>query len=466
MYISARNRFLLALTFSLSANLFLPAFPSSLQACQGKSSKLPNIQANIQANIQQRDRNNYPHYGQNGINGRDGVSQTLTASGMPVNLDLSGQDGGNGSNGSDASPPDCEREHYTSIGNGNKRAADGNNGENGGNGGSGGNGGNLTVYYTNLADLKNILVRSHGGNGGTAGHGGRGSYGCPCNEPNEEETICTGKPDSPNYKCKKKVHRCHHGKRGQNGQQGNMGVLSIIRGTQELKSDNPTVKVPLSQAINKSIDLSKNKWNIRNGASALLAPGSIIAEQYREFERRIEGTFQLDWNEQKSAGSFADQIVTLSLNDDEQIKIDFPKDLWVLGNYVTQGTMTKYSVVNTIRRQDVTKLKVADFDGVGRNVNLKLVDLGGRADLLKTEFTVKISTRNSDRFYDGTEYKAKIPPELVTRDYNRYIISLGKLPIPDRALETRTEVEIELTATRSLGERSAKQTIIWKDSIR
>jgi hypothetical protein len=243
-------------------------------------------------------------------------------------------------------------------------------------------------------------------------------------------------------------------------------VLSIIHGTQELKSDNPTVKVPLSQAINKSIDLSKNKWNIRNGASALLAPGSIISEQYREFERRIEGTFQLDWNEQKSAGSFADQIITLSLNDEEQIKIDFPKDLWVLGNYVTQGTMTKYSVVNTIRRQDVTKLKVADFDGVGRNVNLKLVDLGGRADLLKTEFTVKISTRNSDRFYDQTEYKAKISPELVTRDYNRYIISLGKLPIPDRALETRTEVEIELTATRSLGERSAKQTIIWKDSIR
>lgn len=464
MQMLTKNKLLFLLTLSLSAGLSIPTSASGLQECQG------NYQLADGYYNHHNNYNNSASDGRSGENGSDGASKTIFANGTPVNLDLSGQDGRDGRDGRDASSPHCGHLDYGK--NKDVHATNGKNGGNGGSGGSGGNGGNLTVYYTNLADLKNILIRSRGGKGGIGGRGGNGSNGCDCHEDSWEVETCKGTPGTPEHKCKTKTYHCHDGADGRdgadggNGKSGNLGILSIVRGNQELQPDRPTMKLPISQLENKSINLSKNKWNTRDGAFALLAPGSIIAEQYREFERRIEGEFQLDWQDRKSAASFADQTVTLSLNDDQQVKIDFSEDLWVSGNYVTQNQSTKYNLVYAIRRQDVTKLKVADFDGSGKNVNLKIVDLGGRADLLQTAFTVKFSTQNGERLYDRTEYKAKIPSELVTRDYNRYIIALGKLAIPDRALEPGVEVEIELTATRTLGERSAKQTINWKDSIR
>ncbi|BBD68386.1 hypothetical protein NIES4072_43010 [Nostoc commune NIES-4072] len=65
-----------------------------------------------------------------------------------------------------------------------------------------------------------------------------------------------------------------------------------------------------------------------------------------------------------------------------------------------------------------------------------------------------------------TEYEGDIPNELVTRDYNRFTLALGKLKIPDEALRPGVNVDIEVVATRSLGIRSAKQTISWQGAIR
>jgi hypothetical protein len=39
----------------------------------------------------------------------------------------------------------------------------------------------------------------------------------------------------------------------------------------------------------QQFNLSKNKWQIRQGAKSLLAIGSLIADEYREFERRLDG---------------------------------------------------------------------------------------------------------------------------------------------------------------------------------
>lgn len=68
--------------------------------------------------------------------------------------------------------------------------------------------------------------------------------------------------------------------------------------------------------------------------------------------------------------------------------------------------------------------------------------------------------------YREFEYEGDIPNELVTRDYNRFTLALGKLKIPDEALRPGINVDIEVVATRSLGIRSAKQTISWQRAIR
>ena len=67
------------------------------------------------------------------------------------------------------------------------------------------------------------------------------------------------------------------------------------------------------------------------------------------------------------------------------------------------------------------------------NLNLKIVNLLAKSDAINTQFRVKL--RAQDNFYGfsgyKTEYEKDIPNELVTRDYNRFTLTLGKLePIP------------------------------------
>ncbi|MFM7371667.1 MAG: collagen-like protein, partial [Sphaerospermopsis kisseleviana] len=262
-----------------------------------------------------------------------------------------------------------------------------------------------------------------------------------------------GTSGTSDYKCTTKVYRCYDGRNGidgsdgRDGRRGSLGTLSIINSKEPLRDDTPTRKVTISQLATQQFNLSKNKWNLRQGATALLAPGSIIADEYREFDRRLEGTFKLIWQEKKPIANFANQNVTLTLNDNQQIEIDFPEDMWVDGNAKIQDQLTEYTVNYAIPQQEVTNLSVSEFSGSGKNLNLKIVDLAGRSDLINTQFKVKYRAKDSfsGAFDFQTFYEGEIPANLVTRDYNRFIVDLGKLKIPNDALSSGTNVEIELT---------------------
>ncbi|BAZ88186.1 hypothetical protein [Dolichospermum compactum] len=64
----------------------------------------------------------------------------------------------------------------------------------------------------------------------------------------------------------------------------------------------------------------------------MLAIGSVIADEYREFERRLDGSFKLVRPEKNAINNFANQSVKLTLNDNQEIDIAFPENLWVDGN--------------------------------------------------------------------------------------------------------------------------------------
>ncbi|MBD2293459.1 collagen-like protein [Anabaena sphaerica FACHB-251] len=411
--------------------------------------------------------------GRAGRDGRSGQNQTISADGSPVNLDLSGTNGEDGEDGENASRPRCGKD-YSEKENRDINASDGGNGGAGGKGGEGGNGGSLTVYYSNLADLKKIFIRAIGGEGGRGGRGGQGTAGCNCPRRSWEVKTCKGTPGTPDHKCTNKVYRCYDGRNGsdgsngRDGQRGRLGTLSIINSKEPLVDDAPTRKVAISQLINQQFNLSKNKWLQRQGAVSLLAAGSVIADEYREFDRRLEGTFKLIWQEKQPIANFADQNVTLSLNDNQQVEIAFPEDMWVDGSAKIQDKLTEFTVNYAIPQKDVTRLAVSEFAGAGQDLNLKIVDLAGRSDLINTQFKVKYRARDN---FSGisdyqTFYEGEIPATLITREYNRFILALGKLKIPSDALSSSTNVEIELVAIRSLGGRSAQQTLRWQGAIR
>jgi hypothetical protein len=424
-------------------------------------------------------RDNYRRYGdRDGSDGSDGRSgrsgssgrdATVFADGSPVSLDLSGRDGGDGEDGEDGDRPYCRR--YGSGKGKLKRdihAPDGGKGGDAGSGGNGGSGGNLSVYYNNIADLKSILVRSLGGEGGRGGRGGDGAIGCRCHRRSWTVESCTGKKGTDNYKCKKRKYRCYSGSNGRDGydakdgKRGSLGVLSLVKGKTQLAPDNPQTELNFLELQNKSIRLSKNRWIARNGAVSLLAPGSVIADKYREFDKRIERDFQVVWREKQPISNFSKANLKLNLNNDGKIEVDFPKKLWLDISKKQEGDLTKLVVNNAIPEKQVTELAVADFVGSGEDLKLSLVDLARKSDVIKTRFRVEYEIRGDN----GGEYEADIPPEFVTQDYNRFILALGKLPIPQEGLQVGTKIRIKVSAIRSLGKRSKKQTINYKGRVR
>ncbi len=416
--------------------------------------------------------------GRAGKSGRNGDSQTISADGESVNLELSGEDGQDADDGDDGDDAFCGRQPQDVERN--LRAANGGDGGRGGNGGKGGDGGSLTVYYSNPADLRKILVRANGGEGGRAGRGGNAGYGCECRRERWEVKTCTGTPGSPDYKCKNLTFNCTDGRdgsrgsNGSDGSKGRLGSLTLINRKEPLAEDAPTLKVAMSELKDQVFQLSKNKWDIRTGATSLLAPGSVMNNEYREFDRRLESSFQVVWNEPQPISSFSDEKVSINLEDNQQIKVDFPKDVWVKGEELKENNLTKFVVSNAIRKSDATKLQLAEFAGSGSNLQLSLVDLGGKSDLVSTQFYIKyLSTPPDARFNRfnvsisdfRTRYEGKVPAELVSRQKNRFTINIGKLPISAEYLQTGIPVDIEIVANRSLGDRSANQKINYQGEI-
>ncbi len=420
----------------------------------------------------------YDRYGSRGSNGRSGrdgrsgTNQTINADGSAVNLDLSGKDGEDGEDGEPGSRPSCR--NHREEGRDNINAPNGGNGGSGGQGGNGGQGGDLTVFYMNLVDLKKIAVRAVGGEGGRGGRGARGAVGCSCRQRRWERESCTGSSNTPNRQCTQKVYRCYDGSdgsdgsNGRDGSNGQVGILSIVNGKEVLADDKPTAELRISQLVNQQFNLSKNKWQIRQGAKSLLAIGSIIADEYREFEKRLEGSFKLIWSEKQAINNFTNQSIKLTLNDAQQIDIAFPENLWVDGNAKTTGSLTEYTVNHAILQEDVTRLAVAEFANSGQNLSLRIVDLGGKSDVINTQF--KIKYRAQDNFDDSlnaqTVYEGEIPAALVSRNYNNFTLALGKLRIPIQSLNPGVKVDIEVAAIRSLNGRSAQQKISWQGVIR
>lgn len=465
------------ISFLLTVSLLVNGLPASASEfdtllCLEKSGKI----ARDYGRDNRDDDYGRRYYNRDGENGRDGRSgrsgrsgkeATVFADGTAASLDLSGRDGEDGEDGDDGYRPRCRRGYGGKVKR-NVHAPDGGRGGDGGSGGNGGSGGQLTVFYSNIADLKSILVRSQGGEGGRGGRGGDGARGCRCRRRSWTVESCSGKKGTDSYKCKKRRYRCYQGSDGRDGRdgrdggRGSSGILSLIKGKQQLTPDNPKTELNFLELQNKSIRLSKNRWVTRSGAVSLLAPGSVIADKYREFDKRIERDFQIVWQEKQPISNFQKANLKLNLNNDGKIEVDFPKQLWLDISKKQENELTKLIVNHAIPEKEVTELKPADFIGSDENLTFSIVDLAGKSDVIKTRFKVEYEIRGDN----GGEYEYEIPPELVTQDYNRFILALGKLPIPKEGLEEGTKVRVKVTAIRSLGKRSKEQIIKWKGRVK
>ena len=406
--------------------------------------------------------------GAKGQNGRNSDNLTVFADGTSMTLDLAGGDGAQGEQGITGYDAYCEPAEEN-IGK-NLRGADGGNG----------NAGSLTVYTTNKEHLKQIYVIAAGGEGGAPGVGGVGGSGCECDRFYWNEETCFGKPGSADYSCTTEEFQCadgyqgRKGRSGRKGRDGKIGNLTLINLDKSLSPDFPEVTAPISELKGRGFTLSKNIWQNKDNASSLFAPGSIIADKYKELVARHEHSVLVVWDAPQPVENFDDQKITLSLKGKDDANIFLPKDLWLETKTVKRDNLTELFVFNAVHTKDVADLTIDGLFGYGTNLELDIFDEAEQSNLIATDFSLRYRVGEESEkknFFGGnstvykTKYEGAIPPEAIAKEGNLFTLKLGELPIPPEYLQPGLEVEVEVVAKRSLGENQKTKKLSTKTEI-
>lgn len=410
--------------------------------------------------------------GRTGAGGTPGPAQTVWANGSPQRLSLTGGDGQSGEDGTWGRAARCSSQPRNVAYD--LQAADGGNGGNGGNGGHGGSGGDLTLYYNTPNDLALVAVDARGGRGGREGRGGDGGEGCRCRYPDWQVQTCTGTPGTASYQCQTERFFCRDGEQGRRGRDGNpgqtgaTGQLWLVNRTEPLLSETPSRTQSLATLSPDPVQLSKHLWQERAGATALLAPGSFVADIYQDYQGRVEGQGQILWAAPRSPQSFADLAATFTIQSSGAIAISFSPELWVAGEHQGTATAAVYRVDHAIRAAEATQMALGNFSGQGAQWEMAVLDLGAVSDWVDTHFQVRLRTTDggSDRRpLFSTRYEGALPADLVSRDHNRFSLALGRLPIRGSDIRPGNQAEIEITITRTLGSNQASQTLTWRGQL-
>jgi len=101
---------------------------------------------------------------------------------------------------------------------------------------------------------------------------------------------------------------------------------------------------------------------------------------------------------------------------------------------------------------------------------LVVEDEANVSDIVSTQWQVIIKTTHSDNRFRPvsdyqTLYEGPVPQKLVQSNGNSFTLNLGNLPLNSKALQTGLGIMIQLKATRSLGNYSDQQTLVYTNLI-
>jgi hypothetical protein len=196
-----------------------------------------------------------------------------------------------------------------------------------------------------------------------------------------------------------------------------------------------------------------------------------VADEYLEFVSRLEETVRVQWQASPNpVQSQVDQVV-ISLNQQGDVELDFGSEVWVDHTSQRQESGLEIAIAALVPVDEVTDLALGRVVPGDNTLDLQVIDRAGHADTLATTFHIHYRSAPAGALHEPrprwqTRYEGEIPAELVTRDHNRFVIDLSQLPIEAQYQRSGTPVNIEITATRSLGDRAKTQTLHWQDQLR
>ncbi len=246
----------------------------------------------------------------------------------------------------------------------------------------------------------------------------------------------------------------------------------MINSNQPLLEDQTSASVSFKQLKENGYTLSKNAWEIKNGARSILAANSTVQDQYRYLVSRSEHSFLIVWNTTRPFERFADQIVTLKLKDGPKPEIDYkiPDEVWIDAKEENRGNRTDLIVYNALLKKEAVQLEIVKLVGKESDLKLVVVDNANVSDLVNTEWQVVIKTSRSDPRFRATEdyvtrYQGSVPIKLIENKGNLFTLNLGQLQLNTKELRNGVGILIKLKVKRLMGNYSAEQSLKYENLL-
>lgn len=391
--------------------------------------------------------------GQNGREGRrgeNGNSISLYArDGGSYYLD--GRDAENGENGEQGQDAlSCFMYQYPDN---DLRGASGGNGGHGGNGGIGGSGGHITIYGKDQSNLRNIFISSRGGRGGSAGYGSRGGQPCYCPSMswqfsyrcriNNQDQICV------------RTHYCTNGSNGRNGysgqdgMNGNLGHMTLIPIDQNLPSENPSISLPVAQAIGNPISLSKHIWEEHSGAGTVLAPGSILDNTYTVYKETRAREVEILWQATNVRPQESGLSATMNF-DGVADYVQFTGDALLEMIREQDAQKSIYKITQFYFGRDIRNLRFARLFGRGKDTKLFIENSSGLGNI--GNLVINLEIKKKKFLHNKTLFEGIVPTSVIQRAANGFTITVGIISKDpeDNYDEDGDKYEVETTITRAL----------------
>jgi hypothetical protein len=402
--------------------------------------------------------------GRSGRNGTTGTDSNIRATNIPQSLNHSGTDGEPGESGdSGESASDCYQPRDPAH---DLRGANGGDGGSGGNGGNGGNGGSATIFYSNIAQLKNLQLNNPGGRGGRSGRGGQAGRGCipdrtywtiaQCewvlmrrrfNDPNatwqpidHRRDDCEDERDHHRNRPRDRQNNHTHefrwefrgvvghnsyraaagrdgtpGQDGIDGSQGQFGNIYLVPGD-SIPTEVLSHLGPIANINGKPIDLVKNNWLTQSGLAQYLAAGSNVPDHYQQLQT-VRHQFQVDWQTHKSFSLLGNPQISVTIDAAGDLDFGLPGHLEYRQTHQGvdqrsgEAPRTQIMIVNGIAPDRLKQIKFRGFEQFQDARNFALIDEG---KLLKeiARLGIKVSvsdpTQTIEETYDISDRHGNI----------------------------------------------------------
>lgn len=332
-----------------------------------------------------------------------------------IKLDLQGANGFDGKEGNNGQKLDCKLF---------EAPIKGNDGEDGTNGEVGEKGEDLFVYSNEISNLSFITVNQAGGLGGLGGIGGLGSNGCNGGVPGVD------------------------GNEGKLGEQGEHGNFYLLASDFKIPKTNNTKILSLTELEAENTVLSENSWNENSGLNQLINPASITKNIYYTFSKTKTYKVRLVWNTSQLLNSFIETKFALSVKDG---KLDLKSYTGGFLEYKIESTPSGFDVIinKVIAEHRVQNLRLKRIKGSGIDLTLEVRQKFDPNVAVKTRFVIAMAIIENRAIVEQTGFY-EVPASLVSKSFDRYYLTIGRLRIPDAFKAKGAKIQITLTVYREV----------------